>query len=162
MIPFLVALLVALVAGGLLVVLWRENRRALAITAGGMLAAVLLVLGYVLLDGAGRVLPPDEGPLLTGLVLEPVAGSYRLSGTLQNRSPTHALSALPLTLVLEDCEAQGTCSRPRQATVELLLSVPPGATREFRQVFHLDPAPPGSELRWRVETGAPRVQPAAG
>lgn len=162
MIPFLVALLVALAAGGLLVVLWRENRRAFAVTAGGMLVAVLLVLGYVLLDGNGRVLPSDEGPLLTGLTLEPVAGSYRLSGTLQNRSPTHALSSLPLTLVLEDCDAQGRCARARQATMELWLSVPPGASRGFSQVFHLDPAPPGSELRWRVETGAPRVQPVAG
>ncbi|MFP5383986.1 MAG: hypothetical protein ACLGHG_07940 [Gammaproteobacteria bacterium] len=160
MTPFLVATLAALIVGGTLVVVYREKRRYFV---PALLATVLVaaaVAGYVLWVGAGGSKQGDPSlVVLETSALEEVAGSYRLTGRLVNRSSTQAITAVPLRLLVEDCSGDD-CRLQHDLADTLLVSIPPGEARDFVRVFPVSRRPASAALKWRVETGAPQVYEA--
>lgn len=91
-----------------------------------------------------------------------VAGNYRLAGQLTNLGTEVAITAVPVRLTVEECPTgkDAACTLLHDATVTLLLSIPPGGTRPFVQVFPAHPHP-GTQgtRRWRAQTGEPKVYP---
>ena len=161
MTAFLAATLAALLVVGLLTVLWRENRRRFRQALAAVLVLAAVVGGYVWSVTAGLGSRGDPGQVaLESLVLEEVAGSYRLRGILRNNDPARAISWLPLQLRVADCSAAG-CRDLFDDTRELRLAVPPGGARPFLLVFpHSVRA--GGERRYQVTPGTPRVHAAGG
>lgn len=158
MTPFLIAALLALLAGGGLAVLFREDRRRFRQAAAGLAALCVLVAGYVLMVNSGIGHRGDAGSVeLKDLDLKPVAGSFRLSGTIHNLSKDLAISGLPLHLLVEDCPATGACRTVHEAVQNLLASVPPGQSRAFVLVYAASPARIEGTLRWQVTHEAPTV-----
>lgn len=163
MTAFLIATLLALLVAGALVIIWRERReqfrRAVAI-AGGI---VLLVGGYVWLVTHGHELLGDENAVtLTDLRIEPVAGSFRLTGKARNNSSDRRVSAIPLTLLIEQCPGKPgeACELLRDSEQNLLIAIPPAEVRPFVIVFSTTTLPHDQPLHFRVAHGGPRTHEA--
>lgn len=162
MTPFLVATLLALLAGGALIITWREHRTRFPQAVGIAVAAGLLVGGYAWWVTHGHELVGDEDSVaLTDLKALPVAGSYRVTGTLTNLSRENTLSALPLLLQVERCPAGAPCERLHEVPATLHLQVPPGESRPFYAVFNLPALPADAPLVFRVDHEGPRTYRAA-
>lgn len=160
MTPFLVATLAALIVGGTLVVIYRQYRRHFAPALLATLVAAAAVTGYVFWVGSGGSKQGDPSlVLLEAPVLEEVAGSYRLTGRLVNRSNQQAISAVPVRLLVEDCTGDD-CRLQHDLDDTILVSIPPGEARHFVRVFPVNHRAAEGALKWRVETGAPRVHEA--
>lgn len=160
MTPFLVATLAALIVGGTLVVIFRQYRRYFVPALLVTVVTAAAVTGYVFWVGSGGSKQGDPSlVVLETSVLEQVAGSYRLTGRLANRSETHAISAVPVRLLVEDC-AGNDCRLQHDLADILLVSIPPGEARDFVRVFPVAHRHAGAALKWRVEIGAPRIYEA--
>lgn len=161
MIPFLVAILLALIVGGTLVVIWRERRELFRTALAISLALLVLAMGYVWWVAYGYTLTGDASVIsLSELKLEPVAGSYRLRGLVNNVSPELAVSVVPITLQVADC-ADATkptsCHTLFNITRTLSVSVPPGASRAFVLVFSPPAMAVHGSLQWQAQAGVPRT-----
>lgn len=170
MTPFLLATFLALLVGGSLVIVWREQRAWFNRVAGLAVALVVLVSAYVWwASHAHEVLGDRALVTLSGLTVVESAGSYRVRGSIHNNSTDRAVSAVPLHLWLEDC-AQATpaapaCERLHDIEQTLVVSLPPGESRGFVQVFNVPPpAHPrltaGGPLHIRVQHDGPRTHAA--
>lgn len=160
MTPFLVATLAALIVGGTLIVIFRQYRRYFAPALLATVVTAAAVTGYVFWVGSGGSKQGDPSlVVLEASVLEEVAGSYRLTGRLANRSETQAISAVPVRLLVEDC-AGNDCRLQHDLADTLLMSIPPGEARDFVRVFPVARRPASATMKWRVETGAPQVYEA--
>lgn len=161
MIPFLVAILLALIIGGTLVVIWRERRELFRTALAISLALLVLAMGYVWWVSYGYTLTGDARTVsLSELTLEPVAGSYRLRGLVNNLSPELAVSVVPITLQVADC-ADATkptsCHTLFNITRTLSVSVPPGTSRAFVLVFSPPAMAVRGSLQWHAKAGTPRT-----
>lgn len=160
MTAFLAAILLGLIVGGALVVVWREQRQWFrqAVTAA---AGVCILAGaYVWLVMHGHELLGDRASVgFSGLRVVEVAGSFRLGGEVINRSQDHAISAVPLTLLVERCD-DARCDTLREVDSTLVMSVPPGETRPFSLVFSTSTLPPGGPLSFRLAHEGPRTHRA--
>lgn len=160
MTPFLVATLAALIVGGTLVVIFRQYRRYFVPALLVTVVTATAVTGYVFWVGSGGSKQGDPSlVVLEASALEQVAGSYRLTGRLANRSDTQAITAVPLRLLVDDCSGDD-CRLQHDLADTLLVSIPPGEARDFVRVFPVSRRPAGAALKWRVETGAPQVYEA--
>jgi len=160
MTAFLVATLLALVTAGALTVIWRERRaqfrRALAIAVG----LALLLAGYAWWATHGHEVTGDEALVqLADLRVTEVAGSHRVTGTLRNVAADRAISAVPLRLLVDDCDGS-TCRRLLAIERSLVISVPPGEQRPFVAVFNTPALAPSGTLQFRVDHLGPRTHSA--
>lgn len=160
MTPFLVATLAALIVGGTLVVLYRQYRRYFVPALLATVVVVVVVTGYVFWVGSGGNKQGDPAlVVLETPALAEVAGSYRLTGRLANRSDTLGISAVPVRLLVEDCSGE-SCRLQHDLKDTILVSIPPGEARDFVRVFPVTHRPAAEAMKWRVETGAPLVYDA--
>lgn len=157
MIRILLAVLAALVVGGTLSVLWSGNRRLF----WPALAATILVVGalvaYVVwMPAHGRGNLSANEVKLEAISLDPVAGSFRLRARLQNLSRDQIIVRIPVRLVIESCDPPGgtSCTVRGDRTQQVRVTVEPGQSREFFQVFPLDSRIPPDQLRWHVTVDA--------
>lgn len=161
MTPFLVATLLALLVAGTLAVLYREDRRRFRLALSATIAVVAVVVAYLVLH-AHRAGNSEVEVTFSGLRLEAVAGSYRVSGRVDNPAGELAVSSLDATLKVEHCPAGASCSSVLSATQRLRLSVPPGTSRAFVLTFPVPPGTPGygADVRWSLSPGAPTTHRA--
>ena len=161
---FLLATLLALLAVGGLVIVWREHRAYFWRAVASVAAAALLAGNYAWWVTHGYELLGDSATVsLSGLRFQPVAGSIRVSGEVRNNSDAQAVSALPLTLRVDNCTPAGSsaCTLFAELDQALVISIPPGETRNFVAIFNTPPLPSGGTgLRVQVGHGAPRTHRA--
>lgn len=163
MTPFLLATFLALLAGGTLVVLFRENRALFRKVLPGVIGLAVLGVAYVAWVQSGSAHRGDPGLVrLDGATITEVAGSYRLSGHLANLATDLSITAVPVRLTVEECSASATgdpaCKVLLDGSARVLVSIPPGESRPFVHVYPAAPHPaPRGELRWRAQSGEPNV-----
>lgn len=157
MTAFLVAALLALVAGGGLLLVWRERRALFPRALAGTLLAALLVATYGWWVSHGySVVGDDESVHLDAMTLQTVAGSYRLAGHARNTRADVAVSAVQVRLRVEYCVA-GTCAAHLDLERPLVISLSPGEARSFSLAFPASGAVPPGERRWQATAGAART-----
>jgi hypothetical protein len=163
MTAFLISTLLALLLGGALSVVWRERReqfpKALAVAS----ALALSVSGYAWWITHGHEITGDEALIsLTDLKVLEVAGSHRVSGVIRNNSADRAISTVPLILQIEQCAspAVGDCQLLHEAEQTLVMSVPPGESRQFVLTFNTPRLPRHAVLKFRVDHAGPRTHRA--
>jgi hypothetical protein len=113
------------------------------IAVGVVLAAIVaFILIYVAVDLARSFDELHRSNLatkripVTDVTLDDLAltgtssADYRLSGTVHNNSPTHALRLVRFDLVLEDCNPKG-CRTEATGHAEVIRSVPPNQAATF-------------------------------
>lgn len=166
MTPFLLAALVALLAGGGLVVLYREKDPRFRPALAGAAGVVAVVAAYAWWSSHRASLTGDDAVVqLEAVSLTPVAGSYRLQGKARNTSDGRAVSSVIVRLQVDDCGGNpaGTAACAPLATLEqpLALSLPPGQLRDFVLVFNVSPADWRPAPRWQVSAGAARTHAPA-
>ena len=157
MTAFLVVTLLALVAGGGLLIVWREHRPLFARALAGTLLLALLAATYAWWASHGYSVAGESDVVhLDGMTLNPVAGSYRLAGSARNARGDVAVSAVQVHLRVEYCNGTA-CTTHLEMERPLVISLPPGESRPFSLAFPGRGAIPPGELRWQATAGAART-----
>lgn len=157
MTAFLAATLLALLVGGALIVVWREQRARFRAALVAAIALVALVGSYAWWVTHGHEVVGDEDVVtLSGLRVLEVAGSYRVTGSIRNSSPDRGVSAVPLVLQVEQCAAS-PCELINETARTVTVSIPPGESRPFVAVFNTPRLPDDLPLTFRVDHEGPRT-----
>lgn len=157
MTAFLIAALLALVAGGGLVVVWREHRALFPRALTGTLLTALLVAAYGWWASHGYSVAGDDHAVhLDDLTLQRVADSYRLAGQARNTRADVAVSAVQVRLRVEYC-VDAACAAHLDLERPLVISLPPAEVRRFSLAFPASGSVPPGELRWQATAGAART-----
>lgn len=161
MTAFLVATLMALLVCGALVVVWREHPERFRPALAGAAALFVLAGSYAWWVTHGHEVVGDEDIVaLSGLRVQEVAGSYRVTGNIRNASRDRAVSAVPLVLQVEQC-TEAACTLLHETALTLAISIPPGEGRPFTAVFNTPRVPRDLQLQFRVDHEGPRTYEAS-
>jgi hypothetical protein len=125
--------------------------------AGIAVPAVALIVGIFILNQrqsekeARERIPANELEL-TDMVLTTEYGSHKIVGRIRNRSPQYTLTAIGLTVTLEDCENDSphrSCATiGEDKDHNYSVDIPPDQVRDFSGYIYPGDTKPKGKLVW--------------
>ena len=115
----------------------------------GAIAVIILSTDGARLDRAK--LPADNIVIENAVISAAYGGSYRLNARLKNTHDKYELKDAVVSVTMLDCNDsnESNCQIIGQESERIIISIPPGQSRDISQGYSFSSAKAENELRWK-------------